>query len=77
MPKTKTAKKKVVKTDIETENLGSIILFRPLNDGANEWLRDVTGEETTWYGDALAVEHRYAGDLAEGASEYGYVVRPA
>jgi hypothetical protein len=55
--------------DISIENHGSLTLFRPLTDEGREWLESNT--EGTWWGGALAVEPRYAVDLAEGAVEEG------
>lgn len=61
-----------VSADIEVENGGSLFLFRPLTDAGREWLNEnVAAESWQWFGGALAVEHRYAGDLAQGAQEAG------
>lgn len=61
--------------DIVIENHGSIILFRPLCRQAKQWLQDSTqAEDWQWFGGALAVEPRYAADLAEGAMDAGLEV---
>jgi len=61
--------------DIQVQNYGSIFLFVPLTEAGEEWLRANT--DGTWFGGALAVEHRYARDLADGAIEDGLIlVRP-
>jgi hypothetical protein len=59
-------------TDIEVENHGSIFLFRPLTNAGSEWLNENTDGQ--WFGNALAVEHRYAFDLAQGAIDDGLKV---
>ena len=48
---------------LSVENHGSIILFRPLSDAMNVWLRAHTDPTASWFGGALAVEPRYAEDL--------------
>lgn len=53
--------------DVQVENHGSIFLFRPLTDEARTWLVEHTDGQ--WFGGALAVEHRYAADLANGILE--------
>lgn len=59
--------------DIQVEYHGSLYLFRPSTDDAKKWLEDHT--EGQWIGDALAVEPRYAHDLASGAvTEGGFTV---
>lgn len=61
-----------VSADIEVENGGSLFLFRPLTDAGREWLNENTETEPyQWFGGALAVEHRYAQDLAQGALNDG------
>lgn len=52
------------------ENHGSIILFRPMTPSADQWLHEHT--EGMWFGGALAVEPRYAMDLATGLTEEGF-----
>jgi len=53
--------------DISIENHGSIYLFRPLTQPARVWLQDHTdADNSQWFGGALVVEPRYAGDLAHG-----------
>lgn len=61
--------------DAFVENHGSIFLVRPVSAFAVEWLRENVAEESTWFGNALAVEHRYVGDLAEGMKSDGFVLR--
>jgi hypothetical protein len=61
-----------METDIQVENHGSIFLFRPFTDEGETWLRHNTDGQ--WFGTALAVEHRYAHDLAAGAQQDGLVI---
>lgn len=60
--------------DIRLEDHGSIILFRPLTDAGREWLETRTQEDAQWFGGALAVERRYAGAVADGATREGMEV---
>ena len=65
-----------VVVDLQVENHGSIFLFRPLTDEGRVWLDENTETEGwQWLGGALAVEHRYAADLAYGAQADGLEVR--
>ena len=51
--------------DVSVENHGSIFLFRLLTVKARGWVSDNV-YEPMWYGAALAVEHGYARELADG-----------
>jgi hypothetical protein len=64
---------KASETDVQVENHGSIFLFRPLSEAGKNWLHENTNGE--WFGNALAVEHRYAADLAIGIREEGLCLR--
>ena len=48
---------------------GSIVLFEPLTEAAQDWWNDNVDPECMKMGAAYAVEHRYAGDIAEGIRE--------
>ncbi len=67
--------KKKLKPDVEITNCGSIVLFHASNKAAHEWIEENVSGETTWFGNSLAVEPRYAGDLAEGMQGAGLVVK--
>jgi hypothetical protein len=58
--------------DASLENHGSIHLVRPLTECAVSWLDENT--DGTWFGNALAVEHRFVADLVAGMRESGLVV---
>lgn len=53
--------------DIRVENHGSIFLFRWLTKAGKSWIgENVSAEGWQFFGDALAVDHHYARDLASG-----------
>lgn len=58
--------------DIRVENHGSIMLFRPLNDGARKHLEENVQDDAQWFGGALVVEPRYAEGLAANLEAEGY-----
>lgn len=68
-------KTKKTKIDVEVENCGSIMLFRALTKRARNWLVEHTcQDESQWFGNGLAVELRYAENLANGLLGAGLVV---
>lgn len=52
--------------DVVVTNHGTIILFEPRTEAAREWIDEHVTGETTWFAGALAVEPRFADDLAAG-----------
>ena len=60
------------KIDIAIGDHGSIILFTPMNDEAKKWIRDNVQPDAQWYGNSLAVERRYAANLADGMRIHGF-----
>jgi hypothetical protein len=58
--------------DFRIENHGSIFLFDPQNTGAENHLRENVSQEALWFGGALAVEPRYARDLATALQREGF-----
>ena len=52
--------------DVLVSNEGSVFLFRPVSEAAVEWIEENVSEDAQFFGDALAVEARYASDLAAG-----------
>lgn len=72
MPATAT---EIAETDVQVENHGSIFLFRILTDAAQSWVDENVSEEAQWMGNGLAVEHRYAEDLAQGMLNAGLNVK--
>lgn len=58
--------------DISIEHHGSLYAFRPLTEKGRQWLsEDVQSESYQWLGEALVVEHRFAGALAQAALDDG------
>lgn len=61
--------------DFTISNHGSILLVRPLNDEARDFLEQRTGDEAQWFAGALAVEPRYAlGIVMDLRDEQGFDV---
>lgn len=69
---TKTTAERV---DYLVENHGCVFLFRPLNAAARAWLAGSVQADAQWWGGALAVEHRYARDLAANLQHDGFELR--
>ncbi len=61
--------------DAWVENHGTIFLVRPLTEPALAWLTEHT--DGTWFGNALAVEHRFVSDLVTGLRDAGFAVEAA
>jgi hypothetical protein len=61
--------------DIRVSGGGSVYLFTPLSEAGRSALTEtVASEPWQWLGGSLAVEHRFAGDLAEALRADGLVV---
>jgi len=60
--------------DAEVSGGGTIFLVRPLTDAAREWIEENVSNESQWFGQSLAVEHRYVGDLITGMQADGLTV---
>jgi hypothetical protein len=60
--------------DVEVYNAGTIILLTGRTGHGEEWLAQHLPDDCPRMGSAYAVEHRYAGDIIEGALGYGLVV---
>ncbi len=67
---------KIETIDVELENYDSIDLFWLLSDKARSWIKgNVHVEDWQRFGNALAVEHRMAGDLTQGMLNSGLIVK--
>lgn len=66
-PKVSTA----VVYDFTARNEGSIILISPHSEAAKEWWSENVSADAQRFGDAYAVEHRYAGDIIQGMLDAG------
>lgn len=63
-----------MQTDFVVDNHGTIFLFTPTNAAALEHLQENVADDAQWFGDALAVEHRYARDLAAALHSNGFTL---
>lgn len=50
---------------------GSIILLRPENDDAQQWIDDHIGDEALSFGTAIVVEPRYIANIVSGIEADG------
>ena len=57
--------------DYRVTDAGSIILVHPLTPACTVWFDENLPEEVSFFGNALAVERRYIGDLLTGMSNDG------
>ena len=63
--------------DFQVADHGSIITIRPLSEAARQWLDvNVVAEPWQWFGGALGVDHRFAGDIVAAITETGLVISP-
>jgi hypothetical protein len=60
--------------DFSVENHGSIFLLRPLSPLGFDWIDQHIPEDAQHFGNAVVVEHRYIGDIAEGILADGLVM---
>jgi hypothetical protein len=60
--------------DVLVSPQGSIVLFDLLSAAAEGWVEEHIDPDAQWFGGALVVEHRYAGDLALALERDGLAV---
>jgi hypothetical protein len=60
--------------DVTVENHGTIALLRPHTEAADAWFADHIGDDAQWFGNALAVEPRFVGDIIDGLADDGLAV---
>ena len=60
--------------DVSIENHGSVMLFRLLTPAATDFVDENVSTDAQYLGNALAVEPRYAQDLAQGMIDAGLAV---
>jgi predicted thioesterase len=53
----------------------TVYLLYTLTNAAYEWVAEHLPEDATRLGNAIAVEHRYIGDIVDGARNDGLSVR--
>ncbi len=63
------------RADVIIRNEGTIFLFVLLTDEARLWVEDNVNVERTMHGHNLAVEHRYAYNIANCMQDDGLEVR--
>jgi hypothetical protein len=61
--------------DFRCENHGSIFLLYPLSESARSWIEENLPSDTQWFGNAVAVEHRYIWPILEGIQDDGLAVQ--
>jgi hypothetical protein len=59
--------------DVRVRNEGSIFLFCPRTPAAKRWIDENVQPDAQWFGDAIVVEWRFAGELAAAMREAGLV----
>ena len=52
----------------------TVYLLRPLTPAAFDWIGEHIPEDAQRLGNAVAIEHRYIGPIAEGILEDGLVI---
>ena len=60
--------------DFTVNDQGSIVLLMPENDNARVWIDQNIGDDITWWGGAVAIEHRYADDILTGIQRDGLTI---
>ncbi len=61
-------------TDLYIQNEGSIFLLRAVSDTGREWIAEHIPDDAQTYGSAIVVEHRYIGNIVQGAINDGLEV---
>ena len=64
-------------SDFRCENHGSIFLLYPLNESAKSWIEENLPSDAQWFGNAVAIEHRFIWPILEGIQNDGLVVTRA
>jgi hypothetical protein len=62
-------------TDFRCENHGSIFLLYPLSESARSWIEENLPSDAQWFGNAVAIEHRYIWPILEGIQNDGLAVQ--
>jgi len=58
--------------DLIVQNEGSIFILRAVTDNGKQWVADhIPADAQTWGTDGVVVEHRYIGDIVQGAANDG------
>ena len=62
--------------DFRCENHGSIFLLYPVSESAKSWIEENLPSDAQWFGNAVAIEHRYVWPILEGIRNDGLAVQP-
>ena len=62
------------RTDFGVSDHGSIFLLEPRTRAARNWIDEHIADNAQFWGECVAVEHRYIWDLVEGIVADGYSV---
>jgi hypothetical protein len=60
--------------DLSIQNEGSIYLLRGLTERGLSWIAEHIPADAQMYGGAIVVEHRFIGEIAQGAVNDGLEV---
>lgn len=63
--------------DFTLEDCGSIMLLKPHNEPARQWLVESTPDEAMWWGGGLVIEPRYVGAIVNGVIDSGFTLDQA
>lgn len=63
-----------MQNDVTVQNSGSIVFLHLNTDAAWEFVNEYVSDEALYFGNALAVEPRYAGAILEGMAEDGLTI---
>jgi hypothetical protein len=64
------------KIDVLVANEGSVFVFNPLTQVAQEWFeQNVQIEDYQRFGPSIVVEHRFAWPLAQGLIDAGFILQ--
>jgi hypothetical protein len=69
----KKAKKR--QPDLVVSGGGTLYILTPVTDAGREWIDSNVDPDAQRWGDGIAVEHRYIGDIVAGAQGDGLVVQ--
>ena len=64
-----------IRIDVQVRNEGSLFLFDLLTDTAKSWVTEHVKDDAQFWGPSLAVQPRYAGNLATAMQKDGLCVR--
>lgn len=62
------------KNDLVVTGSGTIYLLHGVSDEGKTWIEDQLPPDAQTLGKAIAIEHRYIGDIIEGARADGLIV---